>query len=929
MRNLQGARQLGVVTVLVIGWITPLICEAASHPPSMNPPLNSAQVIAPLMKAPLSFEANQGQTDDSVKFISRGNGYTLFLTPTESVMVLQQREPLTNTDDLGMKTESAPIKQSIVRMALEGVNPNPAIEGLDQLPGIVNYFIGPDPTKWHTKIPTYAQVHYKDVYPGIDVAYYGNQGRLEYDFIVSPGADPTQIRLAFKGNSNVHLAKSGDLLLTTALGEVKLQKPVVYQLGADGHKTLVEANYIISTSSESEVGIQLAAYDTNMTIVIDPVIIYSSFIGGLGIDNAHDVAVDSSGDAWVVGHAFSALTLPVVGIPYDSSYNGSLDVFLLKVSPSGSLLVWTYLGGTFSDNTPAVALDGAGNVWLTGSTSGSTFPITPGALQPVHGGSADAFISKFDSNASTLLYSTFYGSSGQENPRSIAVDASGSIVHLAGNTNSTSLPGVTPSSAQSIYGGGVQDGFLAKLDISSSQIVYATYLGGNDRDELAKVRVDSSGNAHVAGRSFSSDFPGTAGSSISALTSFQPTFGGLVDAIVAKLNPTGTQLIYSTYLGGSSDELAAGLALDSAENAVVSGVTGSSTFPLAGTPFQSTLAAHDYFVTKINSTGTALIFSTLFGGVGDDFGSVVALDPADRIYLTGPTNSCRIPDFSHPLQIDRCSLGAPFNHVIVAKLDANGSNLLSLTVFTGSTGVSGGLGITVDSQENVYVTGVTRASDFTTHTPLQPTYGGGLEDGFVAKIATAVPPEIADYFLHGNGPNANPPTLFVNATAPTATAPKYRDSAGLKFNGGNLWKEIGTWATSLPTPNNGNLTTLSALQVWVGLKNSDDQGTQFDVRAEVYKNATLVVEGLTRCITGVTRNENLATAVGVAFPAFPAVSFNGTTDVLSLKVSARIGTNPDSTKCSGPGGSHNNAVGLRLYFDATDRPAAFVGTFAP
>ena len=294
-------------------------------------------------------------------------------------------------------------------------------------------------------------------------------------------------------------------------------------------------------------------------------------------------------------------------------------------------------------------------MWVTGSAR-TGFPITPGSLQ----GTAlftDAFVAKLDSNASTLLYSTFYGGPGTDHGLAIAVDAGGTIVYIAGETTTgdsfspgVRLPGVTASSIQPTFAG-VVDGFVAKLNIGLGQINYATYLGGSLRDAVYKVRVDAAGNAHVVGRSFSTDFPGTAGSSIPALASFQPNYGGAVDAVVAKLNPTGTQLIYSTYLGGNSDESGTGLALDSAGNAVVSGNTGSLNFPLAGIPFQSTHYYHDYYVTKINSSGSALIFSTLFGGVGDDNSSVIALDQFDDIYLAGGTHSCRIPNFSHPLEI--------------------------------------------------------------------------------------------------------------------------------------------------------------------------------------------------------------------------------------------------------------------------------------
>lgn len=733
-----------------LGWmvvacviVSPVLWDqlaAAAVPPGPPLPTTSQRVNATMLGMPLQFEANHGQVDAQVKFLARGKGYTLFLTPTESVMVLQQREATGEKDTLTVNDPSAlpaqaSIKQAVVRMKLEGANPSPAIDGMEKLPGIVNYFIGNEPEKWRTKIPTYARVHYTEAYPGIDLAYYGNQGKLEYDFIVAPGADPNQIKLAFDGASEIKVAASGDLLLTMALGNVWLQKPVVYQLSDDGHKTLVAGNYMASPNAPNAVGIQLAAYDRHKPLVIDPVLIYSSFIGGAGADEAKDIAVDPFGNAWVVGTT-AGLTLSASGTPFDSSFNGFFDVFILKVSPAGAVLVWTYLGGAGNDFPGGVAVDGGNNVWVSG-TAGGAFPTTPGNLQSVYAGGGDAFVSKFDSSASTLLYSTLYGSTGAETGSSIAVDASGTIVHIAGLTSSTALPGIAASSIQPTYGGGTGDGFVAKLNVATGQIVYATYLGGSLRDELAKVRVDAAGFAHVAGRSFSTDFPGTAGSSIPALASFQPNYGGAIDAVVAKLNPTGTQLIYSTYLGGNSDDSGTGLALDSVGNAVVSGNTGSLNFPLAGIPFQSIHSNHDYYVTKINSSGSALVFSTLFGGNGDDSPSVIALDQFDDIYLAGETHSCRIPNFSHPLQIDRCGLLPNIrNEVTVAKLNSTGSSLLSLMVLTGDTGISGVFGIAVDAQgTNTYVSGMTRSPGFTTLNPFQSTYSGGTDDGFVAKIS--------------------------------------------------------------------------------------------------------------------------------------------------------------------------------------------------
>jgi hypothetical protein len=310
----------------------------------MLPPTTVQRVTATMMGMPLQFEANHGQVDAQVTFLARGHGYTLFLTPTESVLVLQQRDasaeqnPRTMTDPTAVP-KPAPINQAVVRMKLEGANPSPAIDGMEPLPGIVNYFIGNDPAKWHTDIPTYAKVQYQDPYPGIALAYYGNQGRLEYDFIVAPRADPNQIKLAFEGASDITVADSGDLVLITALGEVRMQKPIVYQLEPDGHKTLVAGQYTVASPAVSRqasrttpyaVGFQLASYDHAKPIVIDPVLLYSTYLGGSNDDVGYGIAVDAAGSAYVTGGT-SSTNFPTAS-PAQATTGGSWDVFVTKLS---------------------------------------------------------------------------------------------------------------------------------------------------------------------------------------------------------------------------------------------------------------------------------------------------------------------------------------------------------------------------------------------------------------------------------------------------------------------------------------------------------------------------------------------------------------------------------------------------------------------
>ena len=594
--------------------LLPVAGNASAPPVQPATPQVHTSVIG-FGKLPLSFEANQGQTDPQVKFIARGRGYTLFLTPTESVMVLQQREasarekdPLATTAPTALP-EPAMLKQAVLRMKLEGANPSPAIDGMEQLSGIVNYFIGNDPKKWRTNIPTYQKVEYKSVYPGIDLAYYGNQGKLEYDFIVAPGADPNQIKLAFEGASDIRVADSGDLILKTEGGELRLRKPLVYQHDDRDHKHLIASNYVLLASGAKSsmpvlsisdqpsaisfsVGIQVAAYDQNRPLVIDPTL--STYLGGSDFDAGYGIAVDVAGQTYVTGETSSA-NFPVIAGAFQPGLSGDSDVFVTTLDPTGLGLVYsTYLGGSGGgEGGYSIAVDAAGSAYVTGYTQSADFPITGGAFDPVYnigaGGSGtgfEAFVTKLNPTGSGLLYSTYLGGDSGEIGRGIAVDAAGNA-YVAGEGASNNFP-TTPGA----FDGG-PGAFVTKLNpTGSAPLVYSAHLGSGSPTGIG---VDATGHAYVTGYTFGAGIPVTA-------DAFQPEFGGgEADGFMTKLNPTGSDLVYSTYLGGSSTDQSYGIAVDAAGNSYVTGETDSGNFPMTTGAFQPTFGGgfRDAFVAKI------------------------------------------------------------------------------------------------------------------------------------------------------------------------------------------------------------------------------------------------------------------------------------------------------------------------------------------
>jgi hypothetical protein len=705
----------------------------------------------------MSFEENRGQTDDEVKFLARGGGYTLFLTGTEAVFVLARRSDAQTEERRraqlmsGDAASSAPDVEpseppAILRMKLDGANPRPAVSGLNQLAGKVNYFIGNDPEKWHTEIPTFGRVRYDDVYQGVGMVYYGNQRQLEYDFVVAPGADYRQVALKFEGASGMELETgTGDLLLRVGDETIRQQRPVVYQ-EVNGERQEIESGYALRGAGRVEFSV--GHYDASKPLIIDPVLAYSTYLGGSGDENGRGIVVDAAGNAYVTGRT-SSTNFPTGNAP-QATYGGATDAFVTKLNASGSALVYsTYLGGSGGDNSSGIVVDATGNAYVAGFTNSPNFP-TANAIQATYGGGVnDTFVTKLNASGSALVYSTYLGGTDSDKGNGIAVDSSANA-YVIGQTGSTNFP--TANAFQATYGGGDFDGFVTKLNASGSALVYSTYLGGGNTDDGFAIAVDSSGNAYLTGDTSSTNFP--------KANALQATYGGGdSDAFVTKLNASGAALVYSTYLGGGGLEAGLDIALDSSANAYVTGSTGSTNFPIADA-FQATNGGGgkiDAFMTKIGASGAALVYSTYLGGSSDDIGAGIAVDASGNAYVIGRTNSANFPT-ANAFQATYGG-GGDLGDAFVTKIDASGAALVYSTYLGGSSDDVGN-GIAVDTARNTYVTGLSTSTDFPTAGAIQGTKSG-FSDAIIAKLGDYA---IAGRVLDASNSGISGVTVTLNGT---------------------------------------------------------------------------------------------------------------------------------------------------------------------
>jgi ATP-dependent protease HslVU (ClpYQ) peptidase subunit len=720
----------------------------------------AAQPVAVPANLPLYFEAGQCQANAPAQFVARGHDYQFLISPAEAQIVLRKTA----------------VESVAVRMRFVGANPQAQIRADAQLPGKINYLTGSDPAQWRVGMAMFAKVCVGELYPGINLVYYGNQQQLEYDFMIAPGANPEAIAVHFAGTDKISVNPQGELILSLTGGEIRQPKPVIYQTiggtrrGIAGGYRLVDAHTVAFT---------IGQYDRSQPLVIDPLLSYSTYFGGSAGDTAWAVALDTNGSVYIAGQTFSKQfstneSFSTPGAFQTNFAGGKLtgDAFVSKLdAASGYPAYITYLGGSADDGAFGLAVDTAGNAYVTGFTDSTNFPTTTNALYKKISGildksfgyyPVDAFVTELDPSGSNLIYSTYLGGSSMDSGMGIAVDAAGNA-YVTGYTYSSNFPTVNAlqkklACTNSFYFNA--NAFIAKIGPGGSPLVYSTYFGGTNYDEGKGIAVDANGFVYVTGFTASTNFPTT--NYVHQLIGSNMVDGHLLnrstnhtssyDAFVAKFDSTGTNLVYSTFLGSTNNDVANGIAVDNNGAAYVTGWTISSNFPntfgtnMAGlhsfvaTNTRPADFATNVFLTKItNGTQAGIAWSAVFGGKGADVGYGVAVDPAGEVFVTGAASSTNFPTFNVPGYLRATNSGK--SDAFVIAFNTTGSNLLYST-YLGGKDNDYGYGIAVYTNGDAYVVGQTLSTNF-------PTFQGdftrrnGTNDAFLTKIMlTVLPPVI-------------------------------------------------------------------------------------------------------------------------------------------------------------------------------------------
>jgi len=814
--------------------------ETHAASPAANLEHSTQAAMRAYLNVPAAFVENRGQIDTRARFYVQGHRHTFYLTPRDIVLSFQS-----STAD----------EQLALSLRFVGANAQVEPQGAELVGGEVNYLHGNDPAAWRTGLRRFGQVVYRELWPGIDLRLRDTTGTLKYEFHVRPGADPSLIQLAYRGADSLAVDRTGALSIGTAMGTLKDAPPFSYQV-IDGVQVPVWSGYDVRVDGdhgERAYGFTLGAgYRRDTELVIDPGLEYSTFLGGSSDDIGNGIKVDGSGNAFIVGTTQSPNFPTTAGaLRRTGATNNSLEAFVTKVNATGTALIYsTFIGGSNFEWGRGIAIDAAGNAYITGQTKSSNFPTTGGAFDRTFNidtcprcgiDQEDAFVLKLNPAGSALVYSTFLGGFNMDDGMAIAVDAAGNA-YVAGETEAVNFPTTANAFDRTING--AFDTFVTKLNATGSALVYSSYLGGTAVEFPARVAVDGSGNLFIAGSTSSTDFPTTAGA-------FDRTHNGAFDVFLTKLNAAGSGLVFSTFLGGSGFDSAGGLALDSAGNSYVSGGAGSVDFPSTPGAFDTLTDGDDAFVTKFNPTGSALVYSTFLGGSSSDGASGLALDGAGNAWLTGGTTSTDFPIIVGA--VDSTHNG--MSDVFVSELNNTGTTLLYSTFLGGSDG-EGGSDIAVDTSGGVYVTGHTFSLNYpTTAGAFDTVWNGDMlvfwGDGFVSKIGAvssppSTPPVPAAPALLSPANGANEPqpinfqwavasgaasytiqiddssaftaplvreqqnitTLLIYATSGLSTAPHFWRVRGVNFDGvAGPWSAVRTVnpGTSPPPPGLGSI----------------------------------------------------------------------------------------------------------------------------
>jgi len=646
--------------------------------------------------------------DHGGRFVARAPGANLLVTPSRCTLQAAQGDPL--------------------MLEIVGANEAARATGRDPLAHKVHYLRGRDRNRWRTNVATYGKVAIDAVYPGVDLLYYGNERRLEYDFIVAPGTDPACIALRVTGAEHVAIDPAGDLVARGPDGELRQRRPVVYQ-EIDGAHVRRDGEYALR--ADGTIGFEIGEYDRTRPLVIDPVVAFATYFGGSGNDVTFSgTATDAAGNLYTTGWT-SSLDFPTESPLQDSFAGPDDDVFVAKFAPDGTLLYSTYLGGTRDDSAWDIALDPLGNICVTGQTTSVDFPGTENSpIQSVYNSSNDTFLVKLTPSGDAVIWATYYGLRSFDRAEGIAIDSSGAI-YLIGVTASPSLPFMTPDSIQSERGGGTYDAWVAKFDFNGTQVLYTTFLGGSEVELGRDIAVDAEGCAYAVGTTGSPDYPVTANGR-------QRELRGFSDGFLTKINPGGTAVVFSTYFGGSGNDSHADVEVDAARNIFICGSTSSTDFPGAdASPIQAIYGGDPFDVTvfKLDPTGTSIFYATYLGGSASEGSLGMTIDATGHAYVVGGSQSGAGFPFVDPA----LPIGA--QNAFLVKIDPAGTSIIYATPFGGSDiDVAGDVDLGLPGF--VYVAGFTRSTDFVTVNPSQASFGGGDNDTFVALIAEDEPPVI-------------------------------------------------------------------------------------------------------------------------------------------------------------------------------------------